>query len=139
MTHHPQDPEARLEQLARRLGEREAEGIDPQQVAWKVMARLKREPARRPWWSPARLVPLAAAATVLLAVGFGIRQLGTGRGPVEPAVPIEVADLEAEQLQEVLDSLAFETPMAELVEVGLYDLSETELEDLLQSMESVEG
>jgi negative regulator of sigma E activity len=140
MAHQPQDSEARLEQLAQRLGQREADGIDPQKVAWRVMARLRQEPARRPWWSAARLVPLAAAATIVLAAGFGLVQvIGGPDVPVEQVLPVDVADLEAEQLEEVLDSLSVETPVAELVTVGLYDLSENELEQLLQSMDSMEG
>jgi negative regulator of sigma E activity len=140
MAHQPQDSEARLEQLAQRLGQREADGIDPQKVAWRVMARLRQEPARRPWWSAARLVPLAAAATIVLAAGFGLVQvIGGPDVSVEQVLPVDVADLEAEQLEEVLDSLSVETPVAELVTVGLYDLSENELEQLLQSMDSMEG
>jgi hypothetical protein len=140
MTHQPQDPETRLEQLARRLGEREAAGIDPQKVAWAVTARLRQTPVRRRWWSPTRLAPLAAAATIALAAGFGLIQvMGGGEQVIEPAIPVDVADLETDQLEEVLDSLSFETPAAELVAVGLYDLNESELEALLQTMESMEG
>ena len=140
MTHHPQDPEARLEQLAQRLGEREAARIDPQKVTWAVMSRLRQKPARRPWWSAARLVPLGAAATILLAAGLGLVQvIGGGEHEATPAILVDVADLETEQLEEVLDSLSVETPVAEFVTVGLYDLSESELEQLLQSMESMEG
>jgi hypothetical protein len=140
MTHQPQDPEARLEQLAQQLGRREADGIDPQKVAWVVMARLRREPAHRRWWSAARLVPLAAAATIVLAAGLGLaRVIGGPDIPVEQVIPVDVADLETEQLEAVLDSLSIETPVAELVTVGLYDLSENELELLLQSLDSMEG
>jgi hypothetical protein len=104
------------------------------------MARLRREPARRPRWSAARLVPLAAAATIVLAAGVGLMQvMGSDDAAFEPAIPVDVADLETEQLEEVLDSLTVETPVAELVTVGLYDLSENELEQLLQSLESMEG
>jgi hypothetical protein len=86
------------------------------------------------------LAPLAAAATIALAAGFGLIQvMGGGEQVIEPAIPVDVADLETDQLEEVLDSLSFETPAAELVAVGLYDLNESELEALLQTMESMEG
>jgi hypothetical protein len=124
-----------LERLARRLGEREAAAIDPAAMARRVGARL-REPVPQPrrlrmrWW-----VPLAAAATLILAVGVGLQMRGNGAGTDVAAVPAEIADLDADELEEVLDSLAVDVPLSELVSVGLYELTETELATLLETME----
>ena len=57
---------------------------------------------------------------------------GSGRAHAGPA---ELQELAATELVEVLDSLEFEAPVYELVEVSLYDLSESELSALLEELE----
>lgn len=99
------------------------------------MARLRSRPPRQGWWSRVRLVPLAAAASLILAVGLGVRELTRGGVAEEALVPVELADLATDALQEMLDTLALDTPVSELVPVGLYELSETELTALLEAME----
>lgn len=135
MNGNDRSDEERLVGLARHLGEREAAGVDPQRTAWAVMARLRSQAARPGWWSRVRLVPLAAAASLILAVGLGVRELTRGGVAEEASVPIEFADLATDALQEMLDSLALDTPVSELVPVGLYELTETELTALLEAME----
>jgi hypothetical protein len=125
-----------IERLARQLGERAAADIDPQQTAWAVMARLRREGRRRPWLFRFGLVQMAAAATLVLASGLAIHQLvGSGGNGFTFPVPAEVEELADEELAEVLDSLVWETPVSELMPVTLADLSESELTELLESME----
>ena len=128
-------PEEQLVRLARQLGEREAAGVDAQKTAWAVMARLRREPARRTWRARMRPVRLAAVASVLLAVGLGIRELARPGAPGKVVVPVEFAELPDDVLQEVLDSLSLDAPVSELVPVALNDLSESELTVLLETME----
>jgi hypothetical protein len=125
----------RLQQVARRLGEREAAGIDPIVMARRVRAGLA-EPAPAPHvrWTRAWM-PLAAAATLILAVGIGFELRGAGEGFDTPVVPAEVAELETEELEAVLDSLAVDVPVSEMVTVGLYELTESELATLLETME----
>lgn len=135
MTGQRQNPEELLEDLARRLGADEAAGVDPQRVAWAVTARIRRGPTRRAWWLRHPLVPIAAAASLVLALGLGGRELLRRHGPEGVAVPVEVAELQDEQLEEVLDSLSVETPVSELVPVALYQLDESELTALLKAME----
>lgn len=135
MNGNDRSAEERLVRLARHLGEREATGVDPQRTAWAVMARLRSRPARQGWWSRVRLAPLAATASLILAVGFGVRELTRGGVAEEALVPVELADLATDALQEMLDTLALDTPVSELVPVGLYELSETELTALLEAME----
>jgi len=125
----------RLVRLARHLGEREAAGVDSQRTPWAVVARLRSRPARAGWWSRRRLVPLAAAASLILAVGLGVRELTRGGAEEEVLIPVELADLPADALQEMLDSLSLDTPVSELVPAGLYELTEAELTALLEAME----
>jgi len=125
-----------LERLAKQLGERLAADIDPQKTAWAVLARLRSAPQRRPWWRRVGLVPVAAAATLMLVSGLAIRQwVSSGGSGMTLPVPVELQDLAHEELAEVLDSLEWEVPVSELVPLTLADLSESELRELLQSME----
>jgi len=78
---------------------------------------------------------LAAAASVILAVGLGIRELARPGTAEEIVVPVEFAELPDDVLQEVLDSLSLDAPVSELVPVALNDLSESELTVLLETME----
>jgi len=125
-----------IEQLAKQLGERAASEVDPQKTAWAVMGRLRRESKRRPWLLRFGLVPMAAAATLVLASGIAIHQLVTsgGNGFVFP-MPVEIEEMADVELEEVLDSLVLETPVSELLPVALADLDESELTELLESME----
>lgn len=136
MNGNDRNTEARLVRLASQLGEREAAGVDAQRTAWAVMARLRSQPAaRRAWWSRMRLVPLAAGASLVLAVGLGIRELTQDGTEEQIAVPIEFAELPDDALQEVLDSLALDAPVSDLVPVALNELTESELTALLETME----
>ncbi len=125
-----------IEQLAKQLGERAAAQVDPQKTAWAVMARLRQQPKRRPWFLRFGLMPSAAAATLILASGLAIHQLVTsgGNGFVFP-MPVEIEEMADAELEEVLDSLAWDTPVSELLPVTLADLDESELTELLESME----
>jgi hypothetical protein len=135
MTSDDFERDDQLRQLARRLGEREAAGIDPMMMARRVQAGLA-EPAPLPRVRWSRVwMPLAAAATLTLAVGIGVQVRGSGEGFDGPVVPADVAELDAEELEAVLDSLAVDVPVSELVTVGLYELTESELATLLETME----
>jgi len=125
-----------VEGLAPHLGAEAAKRVDPQQTAWAVLARLRREPQRRPWWQRVKLVPLAAAATVVIASGVAIEawRNGGGSGMTFP-LPFDIEELASSELTEVLDSLELEVPMSEIMPATLSDLSEAELVQLLESME----
>ena len=135
MNGHDRDAEARLVRLAQELGRREGSYVSAQRVASTVLARLRAQHAKRSWWSMRRLAPLAAAASVVLAIGLVVRGLTHRSGANEVPVPVELADLPEAALQEVLDSLALDAPASELVTVVLGELSETELNALLEAME----
>jgi negative regulator of sigma E activity len=133
--------EQRLEQLAGEIGRERAAGVDPEATAQAVLRRLRTEPAAQPWWRRAgqwprrRVVQVAAAAVILLVAAFGVRELVGPGGSGTYAGPAELQELASTELTEVLDSLEFEAPVYELVEVSLYDLSESELSALLEELE----
>jgi negative regulator of sigma E activity len=133
--------EQRLEQLAGEIGRERAAGVDPEATAQAVLRRLRREPAAEAWWHRAgqwprrRVVQVAAAAAILLVGTFGLLQLATPGGETALSGPAELQELAGAELTEVLDSLELEAPVYELVEVSLYDLSESELSALLEELE----
>jgi hypothetical protein len=134
--------EQQLERLAAELGRERADGIDPEATAQAVLRRLRTEPASEPWWRRAgswprrHMLQAAAAAAILLATTFGVLRLAApGNGLGAYAGPAELEELAATELVEVLDSLEIEAPVYELVEVSLYDLSESELSALLEELE----
>jgi hypothetical protein len=134
--------EQQLERLAADLGRERAEGMDPEATAQAVLRRLRTEPALEPWWRRAgqwprrHMLQAAAVAAILLATSFGVLQLArNGDGFGAYAAPAELEELATTDLVEVLDSLEIDAPVYELVEVSLYDLSESELSALLEEME----
>lgn len=127
--------ERRIEGLAPELGRGAAERVDADATAGAVIERL-RQPVRVAWWrSPA----LRVAAALVLVLGGGLLVRGavsTGeRGGEVLAGPVELRQLAAAELEEVLDSLELERPVHELVPVSIGDLDETELRQLLEIME----
>jgi hypothetical protein len=128
--------EGELDHLAKQLGERAAARVDPEKTAWAVLARLRRAPEQRRWWQRVGLVPVAAAATVFLASALAINVwIGSGGSGIAPPLPVEIEELAANELTEILDSLSLELPIAEVVPATLSDLNEVQLERLLESME----
>ncbi|HWP38521.1 MAG TPA: hypothetical protein VNL18_13305 [Gemmatimonadales bacterium] len=134
--------ERELERIARHMGERAARSVNPERVAAGVLARLRAAPpeTRRPL--PLRLfyaAPTAlrvAAAVALIATG-GLLARGALRD--RPEAPALVApflpELSLDELSEVLDSMVLEAPVPEDLTVGLTDLTEAQLRELLKLME----
>ena len=125
-----------LEHLAGRLGRRDAQSVDPDRVAGRVVARLdaaeRRSPGRGWRWAV-----VGAAAVLVGAVGFGLRSDKTVEGPTGPASAITIATLDAlssEELDEVLDSLSVAAPVSDQL-AGLDDLDAGQLSELLARME----
>jgi len=126
-----------LERLAARLGAEAGDRVDPERTAWAVMARLRREGSRVPWWKRRLTVSAAAvAATVALVVGVTHPWSGTRSDSVfELPMAANLDNLGADELSQLLDSLDYEAPVYELLPAGLSDLNENELQVLLESME----
>lgn len=129
--------EHEIEQLAKRLGEAAEARIDPTATTRAVLRRLVAEPETRPAWWGRRAVRVAAAVVVVVAGGLGVRQVLVERPAEDLAVPapVELRDLAATDLVDVLDSLEFYGPVADLIPATLHDLDESELRTLLQWME----
>lgn len=128
-----------IERIAGRLGEHAAARINVERVAAGVVARLRSEDRRAPWWGRPGLLRMAAAVTLVAgAAAFGVnRWLDTGQAPATVAMtePVTLQALSADELEEVLDSLALEGPPHELAVVGLQNLNAEQLTELLQRME----
>lgn len=129
--------ERRIEQLARHLGDDRGNGVDPDAMAEAVVARLRNHANRERRWAIEFKV-LRAAAAIILIVGSGL-VLNEARqqpsGPSSFGVPVALEGLGTNELEQVLDSLDYEAPTSEFVASGLNDLSESELQELLATME----
>ena len=134
--------DAKLQELAQRLGTRAAERLDVERTAQAVVARLREEagaPARPSVWSQPAWLKIAAALVVV--VGAGVVAQGVWPAPPGVALPVETVDLSdmsAPQLRELLRSV--EQPGApepvSSQDVGLEDLSPAQLRALLASLET---
>lgn len=125
----------RIEQLAPELGRRAAARVDAESTASAVLERLRR-PVPVAWWRRPVLQAAAAVAFVLGAAVLARDTLSTGDGNGQAvAGPVELREMAAAELEEVLDSLELQRPVHELVPVGIGDLDETELRLLLEIME----
>lgn len=126
-------------------GRRLAAGVDADRIAAAALARLREapraqaEPATR--WGRIRRIalPLAAAATLALAVWLGGP---SSESPAAPAIQVavlpELDDLEETELESLFEEFAdLEDPTIRPLEAPqtLDDLSDTELENLLRMME----
>jgi hypothetical protein len=129
--------ERRIERLARQLGDDRGSGVDPDATAEAVVARLRNHTNRERRWTVEFKV-LRAAAVIILVVGSGLvwneaRQQPSGPPPF--GVPVALEGLGTGELEHVLDSLDYEAPTSDFVAGGLDDLSESELQELLATME----
>ena len=130
--------EREIERLARELGARAAGRIDVEQTAQAVVRRVKQHEARPVWW---RRVPVlqavASAAVIVLVAGvLLVGRFGGGGGEAtEPVLLAELQELSTEELTEVFDSLMVDAPVYESSTVGLQDLNEEQLRELLELME----
>lgn len=124
-----------LEALAKRLGEGAAAAVDPERTAESVVQRLRAEPALGVrWWRRSGVAHAAAAAVLVVAAGvFVIRSTTEGR--VALAAPAALQELAPAELAEIIDSLRVDAPVSDLVAPSLDELSEQQLERLLQEME----
>ncbi len=134
--------DAKLQELAQRLGAAAAERIDVERTAQAVLTRLRQEQhAPRVWGGlPAGWLRIAAALVLLAGAGLVARSVFR-RPPAGDVAQIEtpdVGDLSADQLRDLLNSVsqpaAVEPESAQ--DVGLEDLSPEQLRALLASLEA---
>jgi len=134
--------DARLQELAQRLGTRAAERLDVERTAQAVVARLQEEargPARPSVWSQPAWLKIAAALVVVAGAGVVARGVWPARpGAGAPVETVDLSDMSAPQLRELLRSV--EQPGApepvSSQDVGLEDLSPAQLRALLASLET---
>ena len=134
--------DAKLHELAQRLGTRAAERLDVERTAQAVVARLQEEaraPARPSVWNQPAWLKIAAALVVV--GGAGVVARGVWPAPPDDAAAVETVDLSdmsAPQLRELLRSV--EQPggpePVSSQDVGLEDLSPAQLRALLASLET---
>ncbi len=127
-----------LERLAAGLGREAGEGVDSERVATRVLARLEEQKvvllaSRR------RLVRwiggVAAAALLLLAVGLALAPAaGPDRAGTETVLH-ELDQLDAEQLEELLEIMPVTASALPPESSPLSELDTIKLERLLRSLE----
>jgi hypothetical protein len=130
-----------LERVAGSLGARAARRLDVERVAAGVLARLRAEQEesplpRRTWWAAPMLLRLAAVLALLVTGGILTR--GAWRHAAPPSAVVSVPmlrELTNDELIEVFDSLAVETSVHDGLAVGLENLNEAQLKELLSLME----
>jgi len=130
--------ETDLERIAARLGDRAAARLDVERTAAAVLHRLRTERPASLWQrSSSTLLRMAAAVALILGAGWvGYRMME--KAPVEaPLAPVvaSLQTLSSDEMQDVLDSLAIESPAYQNIAVGLHDLSTEQLTELLRRME----
>lgn len=133
--------DARLQELARRLGTQAAEQIDVEHTARAVVARLRAErDAPHRLWARIPTSWLRIAAALILVAGGSIVARGIWPRPSGVATQVETVDLgelSPAQLRAVLSSLdqpGAQEPVA-TQDVGLEDLTPQQLRTLLASLE----
>ena len=136
--------DARLQEVAQRLGARAAERLDVERTAQAVVARLRTEPRAElrvlGWIRPAWL---RIAALLVIVVGAGVVALNVRTPPLTTPLPLasavgELSELSGDELRVVLEALGqpgAEPQAVSAQDVGLEDLSALELRALLESLE----
>ena len=134
--------DAKLQEVAQRLGARAAERLDVERAAQAVVDRLRTEPGaevRVGWIRPAWL---RIAALLVMVVGAGVVALNVRIPGFMPPVPSataggELSELSGDELREVLESVAQlggEQQAVSAQDVGLDELSAPQLRALLESL-----
>jgi hypothetical protein len=134
--------DARLEGLAKRLGERAAEGLDVEATARNVVARLREQPVRRIAWVQPTWLRIAAALVIVVGAAVAVRQSVVRSHTAHPAhlVADDLNDLSTDELRDVLATLD-EIISSDSVAVpeGSTDLRELDPPQLRAMLRSLEG
>lgn len=136
--------EARIEQLAKRLGSDAAERLDVRATARKVVERLREAPAKRTTWAQPTWLRIAAAVVLLVGGGVLVGRLTTGvQSPGignhgAHYVADDLNDLSATELQDVLrsfDAIISTDSVAPSDNSDLHQLDAQQLREVLRSLE----
>jgi hypothetical protein len=135
--------DARLNEIAQRLGARAAQRLDVEATARKVVERLRDEPAQRPTWIQPTWLRIAAALVIVVGGAFTLRQVWPGSesgAHVAHFVADDLSDLSTDQLRDVL-ALMDEIVVSDSVAVpeSNTDLRELDAQQLRAVLRSLEG
>jgi hypothetical protein len=136
--------EARIEQLAKRLGTGAAERLDLQATAHKVVERLRHAPPARATWIQPAWLRMAAAVVVLVGGGVLVGRLtAVRRPPVNPHAAHYVADdlndLSAAELRDVLASFDDIISTDSVTMPDSSDLHQLDVQQLREVLRTLEG
>jgi hypothetical protein len=135
--------DARLENLAKRLGATAAERLNVEATALKVVERLREQPARRTVWIHETWLRVAAAVVILVGGALAVRQVWPGPGSdqhIAHLVADDLSDLSADELQTVLTSFDdLVTVDSTAVPEDSTDLRELDAQQLRAVLRSLEG
>ena len=132
--------DAKLHDVAKRLGAAAAEKLDVDRIAAVVVERLRSEPARaaHPAWIQPTWLRIAAAVLVLVGGGLVVRHVWSPTATHGAHfVTDDLTDLTADQLRDVLSTLdeTLDLGSTTLPEADLEDLDAQQLQAVLRSLE----
>ena len=131
--------DAKLQEVAQRLGAGAASRLDVERTARAVVERLRAGPRAERWtWVQPAWLRIAAAAILVIGGGLVTRALVWQRAPGSAVVvPVgeDLTDLTAEQLREALTVLDQPVSVQGAGDLGLEGLTAEELRALLQTLE----
>jgi hypothetical protein len=135
--------DAKLHDIAKRLGAQAAERIDVQKTAQAVLQRLREQPAARPSWVQTAWLRIAAALVIVVGGAYAVRRLWPSndhRGDIAHFVADDLHDLSTDQLRDVLATLdeTLERPSTVLPE-GSADFDELNAQQLRAVLRTLEG
>ena len=131
--------DAKLQEVAQRLGAGAASRLDVERTARAVVERLRAGPRAERWtWVQPAWLRIAAAAILVIGGGLFTRALVWQRAPGSAVVvPVgeDLTDLTAEQLREALTALDQPVSVQGAGDLGLEGLTAEEVRALLQTLE----
>jgi hypothetical protein len=133
--------DARLHDIAKRLGAQAAERLDVEGTARAVLERLREQPAARSPWVHIAWLRIAAALVIVVGGAFVIRLGWPGnahRGEAAHFVADDLSDLSADQLRDVLATLD-DTLGNTVLPDGSADIDELDTQQLRVVLRSLEG
>ena len=135
--------DARLQDIAKRLGAQAAERLDVELTARLVVERLRQQPAVRPVWVATAWLRIAAALAIVVGGALVVRQVWPRyehRGDAAHFVADDLSDLSTDQLRDVLARLD-ETldRRSTVLPEGSADFDELDAQQLRAVLRSLEG
>jgi hypothetical protein len=143
MNNDAMNDDARLQEIARKLGTRAADRLDVEAITRNVLERLREtpQPGRRPVWQRPAFLRIAATLVVLVGGAVALKQIRPMKDYTNHAahfVSDDLSDLSTAQLQDVLRQFDELVGSATVTDSGP-DLRELDAQQLRQVLRSLEG